>query len=547
MPIIDASRPALFLRRLFSHRSRGVGLVPDDANIVGFTEKNQPIIVETPNREACFSAFLTGGSGSGKTVLSVCILKNEIVIAAKIPEEDRPSFICIDVKYDLLEYLIGALSAEAPEILSRIKYLDVFSPGGFAFNFCKMPTPPGTSREFQALALAEIISTVSTQRGNVSSLSTGSRQIDVLFHCFLAAMDIKDKRANILMALDGLSDPRSGLLRLAMATTNQRARAFLMTNGSSLSPDLRSSSAARIRTAFLSSDLERIVSADHCIDMDEITGPNSITLMDLSSPPSGMQSLQSFYAGIFCRAIFDSLMARKSPSEMSHCRIVLDEAQITLNNSTTQNSIETILSGGRSRNISTFIITQTPASISEISPELLKIIFTNCRDRWVGRSSSIDSTIISKMVSAKKGTDEPTSIVQSRISTALCNLSDREFMRILPGSHERFRTVDLPIDKWRQAAEKHAAEIEAMKRRYRLEDQPPRATLSDLVPELPKKTRSPRRGVKAARKPVQGRTTSPGTMPESPRQTAPRGPRSADTAGSKPETTSRPKPRSKWG
>ncbi len=220
----------------------------------------------------------------------------------KQPEE-RSAYIVIDPKEDLVKLIIATLAAKAPQLLEQVVYLDPFWQGSsipFAFNIGKLKLG-NTPLDVRCLQVSNLINAVSTGVGKQAHLSMGQRQLDVITHCLLGAMSSKSPQANLLWALDSLVI-RQGLQRLARTTTSVRARQFLL--NTSLSPELQSSCASRLRTAFaLTANLEQIVTANHCLQFDELLSSGKVILLNLGNPTGGLSELSSFWASLWTHTI----------------------------------------------------------------------------------------------------------------------------------------------------------------------------------------------------------------------------------------------------
>lgn len=185
-------------------------------------------------------------------------------------EDKRTAFLVLDPKGDLVKAILQGICHFAPEFLARTYYLNPFTDYGFQLNLNMLVRQGGKEEsgkcgqgiplDIWALQLAGLVASVSTGQGAQKHLGAGARQLDVLQHVILGALDCDKPGANILWALDALVIPQ-GLRRLGGLTNSARAREFLLS--AHLSDELRASCASRLRTAFAATEaLERIVTCE---------------------------------------------------------------------------------------------------------------------------------------------------------------------------------------------------------------------------------------------------------------------------------------------
>ena len=394
--------------------------------------------------------------------------------------EDRTAYITIDPKGDLVRLIIIALAVLSPKLLKKIYYLDPFVQGSsvpFPFNISKLPLGK-TPLDVRCLQIANLVNAVSTGVGKQAHLSMGQRQLDTISNCLLGAMSTKHPQANLLWSLDSLI-LKQGMKRLAKVTASKRAKQFLL--NTNLSPELQSSCASRLRTAFaLTHSLEQIITTNSCLRFNELTAPGSIVLLNLGQPTGGMTELSTFWASLWTQMCFEHLMERESPYPGHHVRLVIDEVQVVAE--VLEKTAETILTMGRSKNISLTAVSQGSALISDVSTTLLPVLFSNVGSKIIGRLNAIDTDIIGKMIGPSEGVDETLNEIRSKFIARTTNLKDREFMLLQPGKRERFRSADVDMTAWAEAESKQATAIEEMKTRLAQPKSKPRVTLDDVVP-----------------------------------------------------------------
>lgn len=468
-------------------RSRPASGVP-----IGHERDGGLVLWPRPSRAASAHVIVFGSSGAGKSVLVASALVREM------QQNQEAAYLIIDPKGDLIDLLLSGLCAIAPERLGDIHLLDPFSPEAFPWNLNHLALGARTPIDIRALAIANLVSTVSTSMGSRKDLATGSRQTDVLLHVLLGALACDRPGASPLLALDALASP-AGFDRLAAMTRSRRAAQFL--RSAKPHPELLSSCSARLRLALAATDsIEEMMSAPGCVQFDELLAPGSITLVQLGAPYGGVAALQVFFAQLFVRLAVEHLLNRPSPFEGHHCRLVIDECQIVV--PVLVDVAQTLLETGRSRGISLVQLTQSSQGLRRASEDYLYTVLANSKIMLCGRLAVEDAELIARSASVQPG-GESASVVRSRLASRLSNLPDRCFYRFTPGGREAFTSLEVPLEEWQSAREQQATRIEAIRRRHalvtpgiqrlRLGNQPdqPRAAEHAEPTERPPQPRSP--------------------------------------------------------
>lgn len=453
-------------------------------------------------------SLVLGASGSGKTTLMASALVGEIsqAGATNSPNADRAtSFLIVDPKNDLAQAVTQAIAATCPERLADLRYLDPFDERFlFPFNLTKLRLPANTSREILALQLAGLIGEISTSQSSQKHLGTGQRQLDLLMHVVLAAIDCEHPQSSLLWAYDALTLP-GGLRLLAEMTNNARARQALQSV--LVSEELRCSCSSRLRTSLAATTaIEKLIAAQECIDLAELLGPGRICVVNLSQPPGGLLCLQELYANLIVRLALDHLLARTSPWT-GHCtRVVIDEAQMVV--PVLCGCAEATVCTGRSKGISLILLTQDLVQIAKASDTLLRTLLTNSPYKVIGRLSAASSEILAKEQAPPKGVEETIQHVRRNFVMRVSNLPDRQFYFLAPGRRLRFVTAEVDLNAWRLAAESRSSELERAKSRLRLDNgNGPRMSLLEATADKQKdrsraKGRSRRSALNQARQPA---------------------------------------------
>lgn len=470
MAVHDYSTLAALWRRMRGHGAPP-GEPSSDEPVLGMTEQGSIVRWPRPTASAAQHSFVTAASGAGKTAMLANALVEELVASPPDPAL-ATSCVVIDGKNDLVHAIVSGLAYRAPDRLSDCTWLAPFEAAGFPFNLCKLD-PGQTPLEVRALALSELVAQVSQSQGGGGS-GAGARQLDVWMHTLLAALSSPHPAASPLWALDALSEPKHGLKRLAAVTPSVRARTYLA--NTDLSDELRASCSSRLRTALaLTEHLERLASASTCITPAALTAPGKITLVALGSPTGGIEALSRLYGSLIGRIIVEHLFERPSPYRGHHVRIVLDEGQVVA--AVLSSYLDALLTRGRSLGLSVSVITQGTTLLHQATETAIPLLMTNAPMKLVGRLAAPDAELLARNLAPRAGIDETVASVRSRFVAQVTNLADRHFIQLRPGSLTKFRSVDIPLDQWDQAAASHADAITTLKTKLALPAGPARVTL----------------------------------------------------------------------
>jgi hypothetical protein len=431
---------------------------PSDGTVLGVTERSMPVVLPFPTAERAAHAVVLAASGAGKSILTASALTREFAtLAARADAETMcPCYVVLDPKGDLVSAVLQSVAASTPQALNRITFVNPFSPGGVAFNVCRLPLG-ATPVDIRADQITNLVAEMSTSSASVK-IGIGARQRELLLHVILGVLDCDHDARSIMWCLDALQEP-GGLKTLARLTRSERARSMLVT--ADPSDELMASCASRLRSAFAASaQLERLVTAEHCIDFAEVLRPGRILLIDLGSPPGGLVQLTEFWANLIVRLLVEHLLERRSPWSGHHIRVVIDEAQIVA--PSLASVAELLLTTGRSRGLSLVTLSQGTTLLNAASPTLLRVLMTNTPLRIIGRLSAPDAELLAKEVTPKPGSDDSASVVRSRLVSAVTNAPDRQFFALRPGSRERFAALPVDVQAWAAAAIAHESAIAAL-------------------------------------------------------------------------------------
>jgi len=409
--------------------------------------------------------------------------------------DQRMSALVVDGKGDLVERLLQGFAHRAPHMLDRVRVLDPFAPRACKFNLCRLPLG-GAPVEILALLLAGLVASLSTGAGS-QSMGVGARQVELLQLVFLAVCTARHSGTSVLWALDAFVEKR-GFKMLAALSESVRARQFLLS--ANPSDDLRASCSSRLRLACAATtQIEDMLSANEGPDFETWLGPGQVLCVDVGRPTGGLTALRDFYASVFAALAIDFLLAR--PSGSGHpTRIVIDEAQTVAGVLDTR--IESIATVGRSKQLAATIMSQGTVLLQDASNTLVPVLMGNLPTKLIGRLAPLDAQLLAKQVAPGHGVDERAGTTRERFIATTCNLPDRTFTLMQPGSRSRFVSADVDVPAWEAAARTHADKIEAARLRLALpEVTPPRVTLADAFEAHTGKARKGAASAKTTTKP----------------------------------------------
>lgn len=449
--------------------------------LVGRAESGEPVIVPTPTRRKAASALVLGSTGCGKTALVALLALGEQLNA--IAEGRVPDAVTIlDPKGDIGDYLVGALSAELPEALSRIIWLDPFERRQVPFPLnLRHLEQDGLSADERAWFLASLSNVVSTGMGTAAHLGQGARQQELIALLIGATLTASHPAASPVWAVDALTLGPKGIRALAELTPVPRYREALQ--ALHMGDELRASVLARLRLMCSATEqIEAMASAPGCVDLERLLAPGVITVISLRDPPAGNVGLVRYFANLLVRLLFERAMCRPSSAEGPMVRFVLDELPVV--SETLHDCLERGLAVGRSKGLSFVLASQTLKQLEVGGNDLLvTLILSQIPWRAAGRLPAREAELCAREQAPGPGIDESASAMRARLSGIITNLTDRNFVSLRAGARQRFVSETVDMEGWLRAAQDRATEIGAQKQRLWLPaDLGPRVRLADLIP-----------------------------------------------------------------
>ncbi len=324
-----------------------------------------------------------GATGTGKSVLWLSIAAQELRrmfdrIARGLPPNS--SVVIAETKHDLAPQFLGLLEhllAQQPAwVADRVlANLTTFSPlGRYVVPVPLLRPPTGVSPEIHAMALANLF-------GRLSGSAFGPKQ--------------QPMTAAILLALDeaGLTLPQgmpligdwAAIRDLTRRSRYPMVRECLQERASSSAEGIR----ARLARVVFTPNLRSAFDAREGLDFDTCLRPGQIVVCDLGGS-IGDEDLTSFLCGYLFLQL--SAAIRRRQNGAPGVLVIMDEfQQILRGDGNVGDMVADLLRTARSRGVSLHLLTQDPASVVAVSPQLLSAVHTNVAVELLGATDDARS------------------------------------------------------------------------------------------------------------------------------------------------------------
>jgi|GEM_PF-1942370 len=482
--MIDVTKLAVLLGRLVARLlgwvrpRRAVATGGTDRNILGHDRHGDPVEWPRPDIAVAGSVLCLAASGAGKTEMLAGAISRELAGDSEgndIAKRIAHTVVC--TKGDIVHRVHAAILASCPARAGDVVLLEPF--GGRAvppLNLCKLEGDHDPA--VLAVQLADLLAKTSASVGDARVAGLGARQIDVLAQLFEAALACEHEDRSLLWALDALND-KGGLALLGKLTSSKRSKRFLL-SGTAISDELTASCASRIRSAFaLTPTIEAMISAPTCVPIvsNGVLGPGKVLLVDIAGAPT--TTLRDVFANLLLRLVFDQALSRPSPWKGWPLRVTVDEAHTVA--PTLADVAELVATTGRSKGISATYSLQSAVLLESHSRTLLEVLVGNARASIIGRVSAEDAKRFARTRAPQPGVEESFNAIQAAFAAGAANARNREFFYLTPGTQRRFRSADIPVRDWDEAAQRFASEIQQARQRYTVSPYFARVTLQETA------------------------------------------------------------------
>jgi DNA helicase HerA-like ATPase len=356
----------------------------DSQFVLGTPADDERRLFVVNRREIVASHSITyGATGAGKTFLWLLILDQELRRTLRRTELGLPqetAIVVLEPKHDFapsfLKLLAGRLAAASPAVAERVlAELTTFNPmGRFVVPLPLLTPEPDVSPELHATALSGLI-------GRLSGSPFGPKQrpiLDVVLLLFML------ERLTLPEGVELLGNWER-LRALARRSPSDIVRSFFEENARVPAGSLDGIRARLLRLVF-APNLRAMFSAREGLDFDELMRPGRITVLDVGGS-QGDEDLTAFFSGLVLLKLGRAI--RRRPNGASPVIVVIDEFQRILHGEgDVAEQAATLLETTRSRGVALHLLTQSAASVSAISPRLVRAIHTNAAVEILGATDN---------------------------------------------------------------------------------------------------------------------------------------------------------------
>ncbi len=345
----------------------------DRAFAIG-TEVGDPQRLVTVQRSDIVKSHLVcyGATGVGKTVAMLLLYDQELRrLIARLEQGLEPdcAILLLEPKHDLAPSFLRLLEARLAETTGPIRervlsQLTTFNPfGRYVVPLPLLNPEQGVSPELHAMSLSGLI-------GRLSGSAFGPKQRPILDVILLAFI------------MEGIALPLGvelvgnweRLRALGRQSRSPMVRGFFDENARMPAGSLDGIRARLLRLVF-APNLREMFSATQGLDFDSMLKPGSIGVLDVGGD-QGDEDLTAFFCGFFLLKLGRAV--RRRPNGATPALLLIDEFQRVLQgDGDVADQSTTFLETARSRGVAVHLLTQSPASVSAVSPRLLRAIHTN--------------------------------------------------------------------------------------------------------------------------------------------------------------------------
>ncbi|HET9929577.1 MAG TPA: hypothetical protein VFQ35_02770 [Polyangiaceae bacterium] len=348
--------------------------------VVGARADDSERLVTLARNEVVASHSITfGATGAGKGVAWLMLLDQELrrmILREELGLPPDTAILILEPKHDIapafLALLEDRLRSASPSVRERmLTRLTTFNPLGRYVVPLPLLTPArGVAPELHATALSGLV-------GRLSGSPFGPKQrpiLDVVLLCWILARKVLPEGVELLGNWDRLRV-------LAQRSPSPVVRGFFEENARVPAGSLDGIRARLLRLVF-APNLRAMFSSHTGLDFDEILTPGNIAVFD-NGGDQGDEDLTAFFNGITVLEIGRAI--RRRANGAAPLIMLVDEFQrVLLGDGDVAEQTATLLETARSRGAAVHLLTQSPASVSAVSPRLLRSIQTNAAVEILG-------------------------------------------------------------------------------------------------------------------------------------------------------------------
>jgi Helicase HerA, central domain len=374
-------------------------------------------------------AWVTGGTGSGKTFFVLCLLLQVLARGAH-------PVVVVDLKGELStllrETFLPALAASREDSRERLQDLRVIRPFDRRFlPMLRITRPePGVSPEIQAQAIASSIE-------DALGEDLGGRMIRTFLRLTRLAIERDRPLTEVLrwleepgaLAREARQSKDPGVRRYAEGT-------FRRENGASIDALL-----ARLDTFLFLPETRVCLSAPSCVSFHECLD-RGITIIDLGDPPAGAERAARFWAGVLVGRLTRAILSRKVTERSPQAWVVFEEFQEALGRSQAD-QFGRLLALARYKRVGLCFVNQQVGQVAAQEPALVKLLRTNTGIEAAFRCSLEDARGLAHALPVPKGARSAAEARQA-LTEEMTRLPDRTFYLWLKRQSFRAQKVRSP-------------------------------------------------------------------------------------------------------
>ncbi len=350
-----------------------------------------PVILPRADVLGSGHALVLGGTGAGKTRVVGAVMKALLQTIAREPSS--LGLWVVDHKSEMAELtvaLIGELvdslpSAQANRLLDQLVIVNPFSTTALV-PFQILQAESGVAPEDVAFEVTTLVN-------RLGGAELGVKQDDLVYHLLLLGVL---KQLSLPDVAHLLADPAT-LASAAAESPSEQVRAFFG-GGTRLPAASLDGVRARLNRLLRLPSTRLMLGSSGAPSFHAMLG-SKIVIVDVGSPPLGCEDLGRFWAGMFTLKVTRGVFQRRPAEARRPVAIFVDEWQEGLAaGGDVADHYERVLSMARSRGVSLWLVSQTLAGATRVSPSLPKVVATNTQLQLLFRSSSADAHAMSEML-----------------------------------------------------------------------------------------------------------------------------------------------------
>lgn len=376
--------------------------------------------------------WILGGSGSGKSMLALCVISAALLGDIPLILFDFKNELARLVQDVLLPVLVRMPGGE--RLLRNLRIVNPFSE---FVPLLRLTQPePGVAREVQAYTVAAAVE-------DALGGELGQRMLRVLLRLATLAIELE---LPLTVIRRWIEDP-AAYARAARRSSDPDVR---RTAATLLARENRASLDALLSRAdaflFLPAT-QRALAAPGCVSFADAL-EQGVTILPLGEPPVGAEQLTRFWGGILVGKFMRAVLSRPIGPETRPALAGFDEFQECVQHSAEQ--WVRLLALSRYKHCGQIYINQ---QVAQIDPKLVRLLRTNVGIEAAFRCNIEDANAYAHAVSFSETTERPAE-ARRRLIEQLTRLERREYLLWVKGHHraQLVRSPRLDLERLRERA-----------------------------------------------------------------------------------------------